>query len=1182
MMKTRKAMTRTISVIISLALIVAAAPLCLLSASAEEGSVVFATISDVNYTASANTGDYCEEYLLEGSAKLLQYTAQDGLLESAFAAIAADAEEKNIQYLLISGDLAANGAYSNHISFSALLAEFENETGIQVIVTNGDQDVYNMDATVYSSGTASSGSFITATQFRTIYAQFGYDLACSTFSPSSGGAGQLSYAVQLDGGYRLIVIDAAKYSYDVTDSGMNVAESGGVITDELMEWILEQCAEAEECGETVIGMSHFAITAADFFSTNNIEGTVIDNYEYVSETLADAGMHYFFSGNTYISDIDSTYSDSGEVIYNIVTNSLLSYPNTFRETALSRDSSGTVTAEFETVDVDEVLLVTDAYGTTYEYPYRETGSLQNQFCDYDTASWLTDFTIYYLKNVIVPGIDDAGSLIDYIEELFGLDLEETLNDLLDGGLTVAGIAIFDGGNIMNIVEDIADQIYDIYLSDSGLEELEDTLYSIFYKIMNSEISSEACSKFSDTYGFGSDNGTLGDLLLEAFIYHCGGNEDISDDAFMQDVISTLADGSIIDDVVDILFEYLIEDFLVEDLFANVTINISEIVGLSSSSTSGSTLNSALSFLLTVFGGDSTIKGVLDVLFNLGILDDYGSDYESLVDYIFYDAIGDSALLTITQWLSEELEYLTTDSSPQEQGDYDVTYVYSGAIELEATTEDMRLPSMVTVTLGEDTQTGANITWYTRYSVTGTDIEIYEADGTVVFTGTDNSDDYEIEKTTTETTRTYAGIDGKFLDLYGEYFLETTLIRHDITISGLEAGTTYYYRIGDAEKDWWSETGSITTADGSDSVTFLHMTDNQGTTLESYAAWLETLEIASSVADYDFILNTGDFVDNGSNTLEWQYCLDIASEYLMSTFLMPVTGDHDADGDYAIQLAFNLPYVSISTESGVCYSFDYNNIHIAVINTNDLNKDDELTDEQVEWLTEDIASSDADWYFVAFHNAIYSDGAKHSDDDETIALREQLCELMTTLGIDVVFNGNDHVYMRTDALENGTISDTASSLLEHADYYYATYVDPDGTIYVVSGAAGSKYYTALTDNSEYYETLAVSMTISEGTFSVIEVEGDTLYFTAYSGTTVIDRFAIQKYLSYSENYYELGDVNLDGSITLADARLALQAALLLTTLTDLQLDKGDIDGDDRIETSDARAILQYTLGLSESL
>ena len=73
----------------------------------------------------------------------------DGILDSAFAALAQSAEENGLEYVLIAGDLTYNGEKNAHEALAARLAAFEAETGLQVYVINGNHDINNSSATQY-------------------------------------------------------------------------------------------------------------------------------------------------------------------------------------------------------------------------------------------------------------------------------------------------------------------------------------------------------------------------------------------------------------------------------------------------------------------------------------------------------------------------------------------------------------------------------------------------------------------------------------------------------------------------------------------------------------------------------------------------------------------------------------------------------------------------------------------------------------------------------------------------------------------------------------------------------------------------------------------------------------------------------------------------------------------------
>ena len=61
---------------------------------------------------------------------------------------------------------------------------------------------------------------------------------------------------------------------------------------------------------------------------------------------------------------------------------------------------------------------------------------------------------------------------------------------------------------------------------------------------------------------------------------------------------------------------------------------------------------------------------------------------------------------------------------------------------------------------------------------------------------------------------------------------------------------------------------------------------------------------------------------------------------------------------------------------------------------------------------------------------------------------------------------------------------------------------------------------------------------------------------------------------------IGDIDNDGQITAADARLALRAAVGLENFNDAQKKSADADGDGQITATDARLILRAAVGLEE--
>ena len=69
-------------------------------------------------------------------------------------------------------------------------------------------------------------------------------------------------------------------------------------------------------------------------------------------------------------------------------------------------------------------------------------------------------------------------------------------------------------------------------------------------------------------------------------------------------------------------------------------------------------------------------------------------------------------------------------------------------------------------------------------------------------------------------------------------------------------------------------------------------------------------------------------------------------------------------------------------------------------------------------------------------------------------------------------------------------------------------------------------------------------------------------------------------SVSYTYIAFGDVNSDGKVTAADARLVLRAAATLETLTETQILAADVDGNKKVVAADARRILRVSSKIDE--
>ena len=1111
-MKMKGRMTkRIIAVIVCAALIVAALPAGIFSAlGVSKAKLQVTVISDIHYypdtlkgTNADGTGfsDAWNEWSENGAR---QHDQVNALLDAALK----KAEKEGSRYVLIPGDLTYNGEYEGHKTLAARLEKFEKDTGIDVIVINGNHDINNSRATSFANGTQESAKKTSPEDFREIYANLGYDLADATYTPSEGKAGMLSYTVKLDGGYRLIVMDTCKYSSDVTADGTDEQETSGSITPELMKWVLEQCEKANKNGETIVGMCHHNFVPHMTIEDEIFGAFVYDNWMETTETLADAGMHFAFSGHLHTPDIASHVNDNGETLYDIETPSLSGFPNKFR--TVTFDNTGDdVRFEVKTHDIDEDEPLV-ANGVTYEQPYRYTYSFFKTYGPGGVKNFAMNAAGDFIVNLFEE-IQETGGLYEYLVAS-GIDIEQIIVDALGtNGLEIGSVEFLTvSTNLMGFIKDLCAQVDEAYINNPDrVLEIVDELIT---KILNYECSDYQCTKFYEIMGLESKNekGTLEDLANSVLLTLYSGDEDISDDPFLQDTLDYFENRDGAKELINFLLDTIIEDLLEDEILSTLEFRPGQLFPEGSvTSPVGVVVNILMEI---IFRGDTSYNNVIYSVLNL-LPEEYSSIRNILNTVLIDEYMTQSQYDSIGYTVGRMLRSLVEDTNPDEKSDLNVTLVYDGKVEPEVTVENYRLPSNIGLTFGDDSATQRSINWYTKYSVKGTDIQIVPYSENPVFAD-ELPDGVKIETTTETVSRSYPGVDLGVIGFIPKTF---NMVRHTAEITGLEPGTKYSYRVGDKSRGWWSDAGVIETADKSDGFTFFHVTDEQSQNAIQYQKWGSVVDTALSLFPQGkFFMSTGDQVDYTEHFTQWSWFFN-ASANIKNSVIMPTAGNHEDEG-YMLDQNFILPTtVEQDREIGVFYSFDYNNAHFIVLNTNNLSEDEALSDDQLAWLKADAEKSDAQWTIVALHKALYSNGS-HYDDDDVVAMREQLCGLMPELGIDLVLQGHDHVYLRTDVMDDNKVVPTEEQTVTFGGREYSMKLNPEGTVYVISACAGVKTYLTkdVSDTDKLFPRAEKLYDATDSVFSAITIDGDKLYFDAYmlddeaeGGAIRIDSFALSK-------------------------------------------------------------------------
>ncbi len=1079
----------------------------------------FAVMSDLHYYPQSLMGNKGDEWLNDSRSKAKLFNESEALIEVALKAIGEKAKENGTEYLLISGDLTKDSEYQAHTELAKRLEAFEQKYNIPVIVTNGNHDILDKDSCTYENDKMESHPATTAKDFREIYKNLGFDLATEEFKPTTdNGHGMLSYVVDMSKDYRLIVVDSNIYGME----GFDETETGGYVSEEQMNWVLEKVDEANTNGQEPFVMIHHGLAAHMKCEPSLTYAFVVEDYINVAETLADNGVNFAFTGHLHTNDIATVVSDKGNIIYDCESPALTSFPCEYRNVEFKTFANGETEATFNNEYADNLYPVS-VDGNTYEVGkfYKEAfrlcfGGPLSEDGTPSMTSFLTGIAMGFL-NGYLPKIQESGGILPFLETM-GIDLREILDGFLSpyigNGIGLGGYSIFSVDNLMWFVEDFCSQVEEVYINDP--DALEELIITLLNKLLSIQVSDLPCDQFIDEFNFGSKTqpGTLNEAVLSVLYYYYTG-EDAYDNAFLKDVAARFESGENAQILFDILCDAIFNDLIDQALLSKLEIRLDTLFDKSANvgEMAGHGVQDVLGVILR---GDYSYQNLVDTVFELGVLP-YTSLFDALDKTLINEYITDSQIESIGHTIAYFLEDFSTDSCKIASIDDNVTYS-SKSVEPEVSRENYRLPTMLSVTMGDDSQTSANINWFSKDSLSATDIEIYEYNGkTVNFTGISTQDkdvSFTISKTEKIVERYFPGIDIGIFGLFKYYF---NMYQHTIKLTNLKPGTDYVYRVGNAEFGWWSEVGTISTADGGDKTTFLHMCDPQSQNEKQYTeGWANTLEQAFEMyPNTDFIVNTGDLVDHGMNNHHWQWLFDTASKNLTSTYLMPSSGNHEDMDEYSLVSNFVLPNVpEQDTKTGVYYSYDYNNIHVAVLNTNALNENEALSDEQIKWLTDDMNNSDAQWKIVAFHKAIYSNGS-HYDDDDVVAMREQLGTLMPQLNIDLVLQGHDHVYLRTHSLNANEVVDEKKVNLKHNGEVYEAYVNPTGTSYAISGCSGVKIYNVkdVTLTDELFPRAAKTADVNAQIFSSIQIDGGVLYFNAYTvdgdNVNCIDKFAIEK-------------------------------------------------------------------------
>jgi len=313
--------------------------------------------------------------------------------------------------------------------------------------------------------------------------------------------------------------------------------------------------------------------------------------------------------------------------------------------------------------------------------------------------------------------------------------------------------------------------------------------------------------------------------------------------------------------------------------------------------------------------------------------------------------------------------------------------------------------------GEDASTQMRISWHTDEGVLGSHL---------LYTKKSDTNWANAKKVTSEfeLATAWNGITGVIRQNGVNETVTQTVNYHDygVELSGLEPDTEYMYRVG---KDVFSDVHYFRTA-GADEYSFAWISD-----FHAYHPLPTRLTGAMNMVNQlvaidpgiDFVLSTGDKIAHGGTYLDWRQTF--ATTPFQQLMWVNTNGNHDhmdrtntKNSRHYFRLAHNNPLNGYGNQMGVVYWFKYANTLWFVLNTEEPSVDAEKA-----WMAEVIANNPTQYIFVVQHYQWFN-GITGAASRSGFTRWGRFFDQM---GVDMVFAGNEHVYVRTVPIDNGVAS-----------------------------------------------------------------------------------------------------------------------------------------------------------------
>jgi predicted MPP superfamily phosphohydrolase len=313
-----------------------------------------------------------------------------------------------------------------------------------------------------------------------------------------------------------------------------------------------------------------------------------------------------------------------------------------------------------------------------------------------------------------------------------------------------------------------------------------------------------------------------------------------------------------------------------------------------------------------------------------------------------------------------------------------------------------------------------------------------------------------------------------------------------TFATVTPTATIFYKLYDSKGKAWSSVYQFKTASDPslNKFTFTAVGDSR----DGMAAWTSVSTESNSKYKTDFIVFSGDLIDDDSQNSEWDAWFSAGATFLQNNMVIHAQGNHETADTPNYLNCFSFPTVN---SQNLYYDVTFaNTIFIT------LNSEDTANVTQYTWLKTTLAAAQANpnimWKVINFHRPFFTVGPHAGEMDVELT---KWWKAFDDYGVDLVLNGHDHMYERSKPI-NRNVSTTAPV----ANYGSGP---TEGRCEIVSGGAGAPFYTGTADaftqnivmNTNHFCKLNVTPLANGGSIlcdSTFDINGN-----------LIDNFCISK-------------------------------------------------------------------------